>query len=199
MILEYLPAEVASVCKTFQQLKYRTYKHWVIGADVLTPLCGLSLMSCLKSLSILGFNYHCCTQRDALSVLKYTELPKLHSITLKGFEFPGGFSNVVDAMHHFPLDTLQCCSCSLVTNQELLYTLRKLPFLKFCIVDVDVKQNVNLTAQIANELAGHVNLSLPTLEQIPKKLLAFPWKDYRQIYPRGLWLQTGIHVTVNKL
>ncbi|XP_052806362.1 uncharacterized protein LOC128235592 [Mya arenaria] len=71
-------------------------------------------------------------------------------------------------------------------DRDMMYFLKK--NLKCCNVDVQLEQNsveIALFAEIANNLAGKVNLCLNAIDCEPLGMLAYPLQSYHVAFPSG--------------
>ena len=76
------------------------------------------------------------------------------------------FQDLTNNLSCMKLVAVECKWCEEVEVKDVKYMLAKIPTLAYCIVDVQLRclDDIKSFAELANELAGQVNLSLVSLE-----------------------------------
>ena len=168
------------VCKQFRAIIYKNKKSFTLCSSMIYNV--LSLLPNLQYLTIVGDN-----KAEGVMQLSTTELLHLKRITFKKFIFGDmlHFRNLVSAISHLKIAELQIVNCVNVKLDDLKCVLETMPTLKACDMRVRLESSEEIEdfANLANRLAGYVNLNLENLYRIPSKLLMYPWRAYRVMFP----------------
>jgi hypothetical protein len=186
MILQYVPDKaILNVCKDFYEAKCHTTEEFTISVTVIGNNCCLASMPRLKHLTVCapGSQNHAALVKF---VPKFA-LPNLTWLTLSGFDFNGGLSDLLNSIAHLNLTQIECHACDDVSVWEIKYMLQENRNLQCCSVSVNLSTAVDMLefAALANELVGKVNLCWSSLERVPSKLLQYPRGQYRARYLSG--------------